>query len=463
MEYRRRVSGVHFVGIGGIGMSALARYFLNRSVDRKLGRKWSISGSDAVRSPMTKELIKEGVNVKIGHKRAYVGPEVGLVIYNRAILRDNPELVEARRRKIPVVPYARVLGEITKGHTTIAITGSHGKTTTTALAGLLLMKNNFDPTIFVGSTLGELGGKNLRIGKSSYLVLEADDFGGAFLEYTSKIAIVTNIDREHLDFYKTLGNIKGAFMKFLSRTDPGGTIILNRDDKNLRSLRPKIFALAKKKEITIVWYSLHDAAAKKIKKHLQIPGEHNLSNALAVYALGRSLRIPEKNILKALGAYRGAWRRMEYRGSLKISEMKQTIRVFDDYAHHPTEIKATLQAFREKFPKSPLLCVFQPHQAKRLKALFKEFQTAFSEADATVILPLYTVKGRDKRTPYDAKRLAFAIKRSYPKKNIWYFTGSKKIKSFLRGVAAGYSASRSPIVIMMGAGDIVSLTDTLVS
>jgi len=443
---------IHFIGIGGIGMSALARYLL--------AQKWAISGSDAMESAITKALRKEGVNVKIGHKMAHVGRGTGLVVYNRAIPADNPELREARRLLIPTVPYAQVLGEITKGHATIAITGSHGKTTTTALAGITLMKNKFDPTILIGSNLTELGGKNVRVGKSPYLVLEADDFGAAFLEYVPTIAIVTNIDREHLDFYKTFANLKKSFLKFLSRVKLGGVMILNRDDKNLYSLHGVIATIAKRNRVRVIWYSSANRSAGKIKKALKIAGEHNASNALAVFELGKLLKIPESNILRALGSYRGAWRRMEYRGMMRAGA--QAINVFDDYAHHPTEIKATLSAFREKFPASPLICVFQPHQAQRLQMLFNEFRDTFASADVTIIFPLYHVKGRDVVAKRNANDLVRAMHKKHPKKPVFYCSNPREIKELLKEVMKLLPAPRSPILVMMGAGNIVSITDRLI-
>ncbi|HVM76557.1 MAG TPA: UDP-N-acetylmuramate--L-alanine ligase [Candidatus Paceibacterota bacterium] len=455
--FRRTAHSVYFVGIGGIGMSALARYFLRLGSNRRTNPKWSIAGMDAVESDITRELRKEGAHIDIGHKASNIGRDVGLVVYNRAITKDKPELAAARKAKIPIVPYARVLGEITRGHTTIAITGSHGKTTTTALAGMLLVKNNFDPTVFVGTKLTEFGGKNIRIGKSPYLVLEADDFGAAFLEYAPQVSIVTNIDREHMDFYKTFGNVQKAFLAFLSNTRDGGVLIVNRDDKPLYGLRGKIAALAKKKHLAVRWYSLNHAAAKKIKKVLKISGRHNLSNALAIYELGLLLKIPKPNILRSLGSYQGAWRRMERRGTLRGM---RGVPVFDDYAHHPTEIKATLQAFHERFPRSPIICVFQPHQAKRLQALFKEFTAAFDDADALVLLPIYAVKGRDERAKYDSQKLATAVARRLPHKNVVYLPQPSGLKSKLASIAASFK--QKPVIVMMGAGDIAALTENLI-
>jgi UDP-N-acetylmuramate--alanine ligase len=448
--------GVHFIGIGGIGMSGLARYFLTHG--------WRVSGSDAARGMMTQELIKDGVKVKIGHKKANIPAGTQLVIYNRAIPAGNPELVVALAdKKMVTIPYAQALGRITEDYQTIAITGSHGKSTTTALAGLALMRAGLDPTILVGTKLTDLHGSNIRVGKGPYLVLEADDFHAAFLDYSPAIAIVTNIDREHMDFYKTFSNAKRAFLKFLGKTREGGTLILNRDDAALYSLKPAIIKLAKKNNLNVVWFSLRGnaAAAQKIKKIITISGEHNVSNALAVLKLGAIVKIPEAKVLGAIGSYRGAWRRMELKGTLKNTK----IPVYDDYAHHPTEIRATLAAFREKFPRSPLICAFQPHQAKRLELLFKDFIAAFDAADVIFILPLYKVLGRDEKYPHDSEALAEALAKRSPEKPVFYLSQPKNIRraieTVIRDVPLKEHFTRPPVVVMMGAGDISDLTEKL--
>jgi UDP-N-acetylmuramate--alanine ligase len=456
--------GVHFIGIGGIGMSGLARYFLALSKYSGKGAKWVVSGSDAVSSTMTQELIKEGVKVKIGHKKGNIPPNTRLVIYNRAIAKDNPELAAAKgNNNLVAMPYAKALGRITENYQTIAITGSHGKSTTTALAGLALVRGGLDPTILVGTKLADLKGKNLRVGRSRYLVLEADDFGGAFMEYSPTISIVTNIDKEHMDFYKNFANVKRAFIKFLGKTRPGGVLILNKDDAPLYSLKPQITRLAKKKDQKIAWYSVRSMAkeAKKIRRAIAIPGEHNVSNALAVIQLGKLLAVPEKKILESLASYRGAWRRMEYKGTLSGGTPAA---VYDDYAHHPTEIKATLAAFKGRFPNTPLVCVFQPHQAKRLELLFSEFTCAFDMADIIIILPLYKVLGRDEKLPHDSQALVRAIKKRLPKKQLYYVEEPKKLKTII-GLALKDAPtkkpSQSPVLVMMGAGDIADLTEKL--
>lgn len=434
---------------------------------------------------MTDELKKEGITVKIGHKTGNLPPagsgNGALVVYNRAIRPDNLELRAAQARKdLVVIPYAAALGRITEQYETIAITGSHGKSTTTALAGLVLAKAGFDPTILVGTKLANLGGKNIRIGRGPYLVLEADDYGAAFLDYSPAVAIVTNIDREHMDFYKTETNVNRAFLRFLARTRPGGTLILNRDDRPLFSLRPRIAALARRNHLRVIWFSVRGsgprgegaALAAKVRRIIPIPGPHNVSNAMAVMKLVEGLGIPEKTALAAIGSYRGAWRRMEYKGSLYIPSSRRAVRVFDDYAHHPSEIRATLAAFRERFPHSPLLCVFQPHQAKRLELLFDEFMAAFDGADIVFILPLYQVLGRDEKLPRDSAALVRAIEEraagnGAPGKPIFYLRDPGKIRAaviaVLRDVPPARISGRTapPVVIMMGAGDIVDLTKRL--
>ncbi|MGD1003631.1 MAG: Mur ligase domain-containing protein [Minisyncoccia bacterium] len=445
--------GVHFIGIGGIGMSGLARYFLAHG--------WAVSGSDAAVGVMTQELMKDGVEVKIGHKKGNIPAAVRLVIYNRAIPAENPELTAAEKAAraggsgkggVIVLPYSKALGRITEDYQTIAITGSHGKSTTTALAGLALIRAGLDPTILVGTKLADLGGSNIRIGSGPYLVLEADDFHAAFLDYSPAISIVT------------FANAKRAFLKFLSRTRVGGVLILNRDDAPLYSLRAQIARLAKKRELKVIWFSTRGAgaaAARKIKKIIPISGAHNVSNAMAVIQLGKVLKIPEIKVLSAIGSYKGAWRRMELKGTLKNTK----IQVFDDYAHHPTEIRATLAAFREKFPHSPLFCIFQPHQAKRLNILFKDFVGAFDVADIMFILPLYKVLGRDEKFAHDSAALVKVMQKRSPGKLIFYLEHPENIRlaveTILKNMRLQKQLAQSPVIVMMGAGDISELTGKL--
>lgn len=338
------------------------------------------------------------------------------------------------------------------------------------MAALTLIRGGFDPTVIIGTNLKEFNDQNFRIGKSDWLVIEADEYGRAFYNYSPLVAIVTNIDREHLDIYKNIADAKNAFMLFLANTIDGGALILNRDDKNLYSLKSRVTALAKKKKLHVVWYSLKDTSVTKIKKVIKIFGDHNLSNAESVYQLGKFLKLAEKNTLAAIGSYHGAWRRMEYRGTMKFNAdtkkgaKKIKALVYDDYAHHPTEIKATLRAIKIHFPKQPLICVFQPHQAKRLELLFKEFTGAFDDADITMLLPLYKVRGRDELCPQTSESLAEAIRFRDPLKYVVYLENPKKLAAAIKDfyLSSPFAKkSRSPIVVMMGAGDVMNYTKSL--
>ncbi len=465
---------VHCIGIGGIGVSALARYFL--------AQKWAVSGSDTAVSKITRDLIKEGVQVKIGHKKANISKDIHLIIASQAVRPANPELQAAKKLHIPILTYPQAVGRLTNNRQTIAVAGAHGKSTTTALMGLILKKAGLQPTIIIGTNLKELGNKNFEKGKGPYLVLEADEWKAAFLNYSPTYAIVTNIDREHLDFYKSLSAIKKAFIRFLSNVKHGGTLVLNRDDHYLHSLHTPIRKIVEEKQLRVIWYSLRNKNASTIRRVIQIPGTHNISNALAAYTLARVLGIPKKVILKTINTYKGAWRRFEYRGKFHASSVKGQVLVYDDYAHHPTEIKATLQAFREKFPTSQLVCVFEPHQAKRLKDLFREFTSSFEEADTLLLLPIYKVAGRDQNyLTYNSRELVKIMQKKYSGKPIFYLENPKNLKNALTTLLTtspndlcvlsptGRKSStrssvmrQSAVVVMMGAGNIFNLTDSLI-
>lgn len=419
---------VYFIGIGGIGTSALARWFLSQN--------WAVFGSDVTENEITKELRKEGVKIKIGHKKENISRKIDLVIRSFAVNNSNPEVVRAKELKLPILYYPEAVGCLTRAYKTIAIAGAHGKSTTTALVSLILIEANLDPTVIIGTKLREFGNKNFKLGESGWLVLEADEYKGAFLNYSPAIGGVTNVDREHLDFYKNFRNIKKAFKKF---------------KKNCKK---------------VVRPTSNKAVVKKIKSVLKIPGKHNVKNALLAYSVAHYLKIPEKVILRAIGKFRGTWRRMEYKGKLKIRDWK--LEIYDDYAHHPTEIKATLGAFREKFSKSKIICVFQPHQAERLNLLFKDFVDAFSKANILILLPSYAVVGRERSklqipNSKSAKDLYKAIKKKYPKREIYYLGNPKKLKNFLSKIQKPKTRSLKSILIMMGAGDIYRYTKLLIN
>ncbi len=423
---------IHFIGIGGIGVSALARYYL------KKGHK--VSGSDLVRSEITDALKNNRAKIRIG-KPVEVDPQqIDLVVYSPAVKESNLELKAARRAGIKCLSYPQALGELTKQHYTIAISGTHGKSTVTCMIGLLLVKAGLDPTIIVGTKMKEFKNGNCRVGKSKYLVIEADEHFASFLNYWPKIIVLTNIEKDHLDYYKNLRNIIKAFKKYVLHLPKDGLLIANKDDKNIK----KIACFASKK-----YYSLKQPEAKKLKKILKVPGEHNVSNALAALTVARVLKISDKVSFKALSMYKGSWRRFEEKNS-KIGNCK--LKIISDYAHHPTEIKATLKAAREKFPKSKIWCIFQPHQYQRTYYLFKDFTEAFrqSSADKIIITDVFDVAGREEKNikkKVSSAKLVKEIKR----KNVVYLP---KVKLFDYIKA---NIEEIDVLIIMGAGDIYQL------
>lgn len=433
-------------------MSALARWFRSQ--------KWSVFGSDVISGEIVQGLKKDGIRVKIGQKTGILGSKTGLFVYNQAIPPENPELISAKESGVPVISYAEAIGILTHHYKTLTVSGAHGKSTTTSLLSLALINGKCDPTIIVGTKLKEFGDKNFRNGKSDLLVLEADEFHGSFLNYSPAIAIITNIDHEHLDWYKNFSNLKKAFLSFVKNIHAGGILIVNRDDAHLYSLKHKIDEIVKKKNISVRWYSLRDTETKKIRSAMShIPGDHMISNALAAYYVARATGMREKNILDAFRKYRGVWRRMEYKGQLKIRNSKFKTVVYDDYAHHPTEIRATLVGVRKFFKNKKIICVFEPHQTRRLKLLFREFADAFDSADHLLFLPVYRVMGRDgMEKKYTAENLAKIIQRK--KENVLYIKDKRNLKKILAGTLKEIGADA--VVIMMGAGTINEETKRII-
>ncbi|MBN2197848.1 UDP-N-acetylmuramate--L-alanine ligase [Candidatus Wolfebacteria bacterium] len=465
---------VHFIGIGGIGTSALSRWFLKQG--------WQVSGSDISSSSITQELKKQGVKVFIGCNAKNLSLKTNLVIYSGAVQSNNPEIKKAKKLGILIKSYAQALGDLTRKYKTLAITGTHGKTTTTGMLSLVLIKAGFDPTVIIGSKMKEFKENiNFRYGKKNYLAIEADEHLGSFLNYSPFAVIITNIDKDHLDYYKNLINIKKSFLKMINNIQKDGILIVNKDDKNLFDLRDKINKIVKKNKINLFWYGakINPRLSKRVSASLKVIGNHNLSNALGVYTLAKKLKIKEKDILKALSDYSGSWRRMEYKGNMQSDflEKKLIVSIYDDYAHHPSEIKATLTAIAQKWPKKGLICVFQPHQTKRLSLLFKDFTSAFFEANHLILLDVFKVKGREmiKNNEinnsvvkcYSSKDLFKVIQKKilnsqYKLKTVDYLPYPEKLCNNLLQIIKN-SNYNSWVVIMMGAGDIYKLTDKLIS
>ncbi len=458
---------IHFIGIGGIGVSALAKYYL------KHGCK--VSGSDLSSSEITDGLKKSGAKISIGPQKAENLPEdVEMAVYSPAVKKDNQELKRAfsleKKNKILVKSYPEALGDLTKKYFTIAISGTHGKSTTTAMIGLLLAKAGFDPTVIVGTKLKEFGNSNCRIGKSNYLVIEADEHFGSFLNYWPKIIVLTNIGKDHLDYYKNLSNILKTFKKYVLHLPKDGVLVANKDDRNVLKIRTQSLKL----QFKIQDYTLKQKEAKKLREILKIPGEHNISNALAALTVARILKIRDKISFKSLSEFKGSWRRFEIeRCSLK----KKKIIFVSDYAHHPTEISATLKAAREKWPRNKILLIFQPHHYQRVFYLFKSFVGTFKEiliekwVDNIFITDIYDVAGRESKKikkKIDSKALISAIKNSFKKsmktlsENISYISSnSEKDSQEFREITnrLKQNLKGGEVVIVMGAGSIYRVLD----
>lgn len=409
---------VHFIGIGGIGVSALAQYY-QANGDQ-------VSGSDAAQSDVTTLLEKKGIKVFYQQSAENIA-DYDLVIHSAAIKTGNPEYDEAKKRGLKTVLYAEAIGELTKKYKTIAISGSHGKSTTTAMTALMMIEAGLDPTVVVGTKLRELENNNFRLGRSDWLVLESDEYNRSFHNYYPHIIVLTNIDAEHLDIYGDIAGVKEGFSRYLQNLSPDGILIANGQDKAIREVVER-FDVGQRK---VIYYN--DGA---IAHHdLAVPGEHNQSNAEAVYQVGKVLGIAEANIRSSLKKFRGTWRRLE----------EITPGIYSDYAHHPTEIRASLQALKGAQSSKKLICVFQPHQRDRLNHLFEQFKSAFASADEVILIPLYAPVGRSAQTGKSSADLVREINQS----NVHYadnFTSAYELVS--------KQFSPDTVVVFMGAGDI---------
>jgi len=359
---------IFFIGIGGIGVSAVARMMFLE--DKK------VSGSDITQSEITDELQKLGVKIHIGQSADLVPKETDLVIYSPAISVYDPEIVKTlQKRKINAITYPEALHEISKDKYTIAISGTHGKTTTTAMIAKIMLDAKLDPTVIVGSILKDQK-SNFIAGKSKYFIVEACEYRKSFLDIEPTIAVVTNIDNDHLDYYKDIGAIQNAFHEFVSKVPKNGYIICETAHKRIE---PIVKNLSGK----IVNYA--DFREEDLK--LKVPGKHMRDDAACALAVAHILGIPKKNAERSLEEFSGTWRRFEYKGITKNGAL-----VYDDYGHHPTEVKATLAGAREFFGKKNIVVVFQPHLYSRTKLLLNDFATAFSDADEVLIAPIYAAR-----------------------------------------------------------------------
>lgn len=428
---------VHCIGIGGIGLSALARYCHAQG--------GIVTGSDGGTSRITEDLQKEGIQVYIGHNITHLSKETDLVIYSIAVTDNNPELKAAREHGITCMTYPEALGLLTEEYTTIAVCGTHGKTTTTAMVASMLKGCGVSPTVIVGSLINESGlnatgsnvaspdhsknglGTNFVQGDSEYLVVESCEYKRSFLNLKPTHILVTNIDEDHLDYYKDLNDIESAFQSFADMLPEDGYLITHSD--------VSLTTIGKKRDADSI-------DANTIE--LSVLGEHNKRNAQLALALAQSLGLDEEKSRKGLQNFRGTWRRLEYKGEQKGAIM------YDDYGHHPKEIRATLQALREKYnaSKYKLIVVFQPHLYSRTKLLLDDFAQAFTDADTICVLPIYASREKDDGT-ISSHDLVEKMNNSI------YMDSFDEVKKYL-----DKNAHSGSVVLTIGAGDVYRLYDT---
>lgn len=442
--FRSRPAKIHFVGIGGIGMSGIAEVLLN------LG--YAVSGSDLKESDVTRRLASLGGRVARGHAAENLG-EADVVVISSAVKRDNPEVVEARRRKVPVIPRAEMLAELMRLKYGVAVAGTHGKTTTTSIAAHLLAHAGLDPTAVVGGKVNTFG-SNAKLGKGDYMVVEADESDGSFLHIPPTIAIVTNVDPEHLDHWKTPEALRQGFLDFVNRVPFYGIAILCHDHPGVQSLLPDVEsryvtygeshqADYRADRIALDGHSVAFDAFRREEPlgrfQVRMVGRHNALNALAVVALGDEMGIPLEAIRAGLASFGGVQRRFTVRGEAG------GVTVVDDYGHHPAEVKATLLGAREAFRRR-IVCLFQPHRYTRTRDLMKEFALAFDDADVLLLTDVYAA-GEDPIPGATAESMAEAIRAS----------GHRDVSVAPRADLARAARERvrpGDLVLTLGAGDV---------
>jgi UDP-N-acetylmuramate--alanine ligase len=437
---------VHFIGIGGAGMSAIAKVLL------EMGHK--VSGSDLKESRYTLSLRKIGAEIRIGHNRANVSHQ-DLVVVSSAIPRQNVEVLAAKEKKIPVITRAKMLAKLGLGKRTIAISGTHGKTTTTSMIAFIMEQAKFQPTYLIGGELNDVG-SNARYGEGDFLVTEADESDGSFLTLSPEIVVVTNIEPDHLDFYTSFTHILQSFKKFIDNIPEDGFSVLCSDDSGIshiiKNLNRRVvsYGLKRGAEFSARDIVIQNSSSsfivtkgrrKLVKISLKVPGLHNISNALAAFTLCYTLGIPAETCAKALANFSGVRRRFEKVG------MCGGVTVIDDYAHHPSEVKATLGAARYG-DWSRIICVFQPHRYSRTKYLGYQFGDAFDWADLVILTDVYAA-GEEPVPGITGKVLLEAILHRNSRKPVVYLPYMPKIKDFLRRIV-----KPGDLIITMGAGDI---------
>ncbi|MDR1778694.1 MAG: UDP-N-acetylmuramate--L-alanine ligase [Clostridiales Family XIII bacterium] len=456
MAYLSGVEHIHCIGIGGIGLSALAEILLNEG--------YRVSGSDTQESDTVERLIARGANVYLGHRARNVGA-AQLVVYSSAIPDTNPELVEAAQKGIPAISRAQLLGELMdRKQYSIAVSGAHGKTTTTSMISLILNDADLDPTILVGGHLREIDG-NVRIGNSEYFITEACEYKDSFLSLLPRYAVILNIDDDHLDFFENIDHIMRSFRGFAQLVPEDGAVIAYDANAYVSSILPGLGC----RVLTFGFNPTNDFYAKDIafnpggmpaftiavkgeetcRIQLRVPGQHNVENALAAFACCYDLGVPVENIKTTLEAFKGTQRRFT-----PLGQTQGGIQIIDDYAHHPTEIRATIAAAR-KMPHEKLWILFQPHTYTRVLALHDEFADALAEADKVVLAEIYAAREKNVHQ-ISSKSIAARMKQNNPGKEAYFFKDFDDIAQFVLN-----NAEAGDLVITMGAGDIYKVGEAI--
>jgi UDP-N-acetylmuramate--alanine ligase len=450
----RKARRIHFVGIGGSGMSGIAEVLVN------LG--YAVAGSDLAVNDATRRLKRLGAKILRGHRAEHV-VSADVVVVSSAVSPDNPEITEARRRRIPVIPRAEMLAELMRLKYGIAVAGAHGKTSTTAMIAEVLTAGGLDPTVVIGGRVKSLR-SGAKVGKGEFMVAEADESDGSFLNMKPTIAVVTNIDREHLDHYRDLGAIQDAFVRFLSRVPFYGAAIVCLDERHLRAILPRVdrklitYGLTSEAELTATDVALEGFGGSFVVRRrrtrlgtvrLAVPGRHSISNALAAVACGLELDLPFATIARALARFHPVDRRFQLRGEVAGAT------VIDDYGHHPTEIEATLSAARDGFGRRTV-AVFQPHRYSRTQALLEEFGRAFVLADHVVVTEVYPA-GEKPIPGINGTAVADALRRhGHP--SVVFEPRLDRVARLVRE-----TVRPGDLVITLGAGDVRKVGDALVN
>jgi UDP-N-acetylmuramate--alanine ligase len=449
-----RTRRVHFTGIGGIGMSGIAEVLIN------LG--FTVTGSDRALSPITEHLRSLGAGIREGHSGDAVR-DADVVVISSAVRPDNPEVLAARDLKIPVIRRAEMLGELMRMKQGIAIGGTHGKTTTTSMIGLVLQEGGFDPTLIVGGRLKSLK-TNARLGEGDYLVVEADEFDRSFLSLTPTVAVVTNIESEHLDCYKDLDEIKRTFVSFVNKVPFYGAAVLCLDEPAIQEILPRIerriltYGLTPQADCRAADPAFHETRSEFTavwrneilgRVTLQLPGLHNVKNALAAVAVGIELEIPFEAIRRGLDEFTGVHRRFEIKAS------DGDVIVVDDYAHHPTEIKATLRAARTGWNRR-VIAVFQPHLYSRTRDFHQEFGQSFFDADVLIVTDVYG--SREDPIPGVSGALVADAAKSFGHKRVLTVKDPAGAAEAVLGLVRP-----GDLVVTMGAGDIHKAGDAVIA